>query len=367
MLKAIDNLRRRRSSAEHELQLCPSCEALNLRSLLDYGKDLRQNSFSQSNSFSDVKSQKKSCALCALILDAVEVVLESNSEHYVDYKVLAIRTRSHAKHQLKVSVSGNYRLPLDFKSRVVEAYNQESFTEHFYIQELPPGLLPDNDTNQLIDERPIDFKQVKRWLTTCYHDHKDCDPATKYEFVRRPKKLTVIDVAEKCLVELPAKAPYAALSYVWGGVQLVHLNSHNQRDLRNPRGLLAKQYVGLIPATIWDAIEVTKEIGLRYLWIDSLCIQQDDPVETKHQVTHMHNIFGSAYVTLIAAQGDSASSGLFGTAFRPREVRYGLKVSLLKPCWSAESSFRQLLNTCYPLMLPQVIPVLVLTNISDSR
>lgn len=49
-------------------------------------------------------------------------------------------------------------------------------------------------------------------------------------------------------------------------------------------------------------------------------------METKHQVTHMHNIFGSAYVTLIAAQGDSAGSGLLGTSFRPREVQYGLKM-----------------------------------------
>ena len=298
-----------------------------MRSLLDYGNDLRRNSVSQSLPFSDVKSQKKSCGLCSLILDGAEAVLESNQEHYVDYKLLNVRTRSHAKHQLKVSVSGQYRLPLDLKGRVGEAYNQETFTEHFYLQELPPGLLADDETNVLIDERPIDFKQVKRWLSTCHHDHGvDCDPATKYGFVRRPKDLTVIDVEDKCLVTLPANAHYAALSYVWGGVQLVHLNSKNKEDLKKPGGLSTPQYRGDIPATIWDALEVTREIELRYLWIDSLCIQQDDPVETKHQVTHMHNIFGSAYVTIVAAQGDSAGSGLFGTSFRPREVKCGLKM-----------------------------------------
>lgn len=68
------------------------------------------------------------------------------------------------KHQLKISVSGHHRLPLDLKGRVGEAYNQDSFTEHFYPQELSPGLLADDESNHLADERPIDFSQVKRWL-----------------------------------------------------------------------------------------------------------------------------------------------------------------------------------------------------------
>lgn len=234
MLKALDHLTRRRSSrgasAEQDHHLCSSCETLNVRSLLDYGTGLRRNSVSHSLPFSDVKSQKRSCGLCSLILDGAEAVLESNKEYYVDYKITDIRTRSHAKHQLKISVSGHYRLPLDLKGRVGEAYNQESFTQHFYLQELPPGLLADDESNQLLDERPIDFSQVKRWLSTCHHDHGvECDPATKYGFVRRPKSLTVIDVNARCLVELPEKAHYAALSYVWGGVQLVHLNNQNKK------------------------------------------------------------------------------------------------------------------------------------------
>ena len=331
MLRAIDNFTRRRSSRtshEQEDHLCSSCEAHDVRSLLKYGADKRQNSMSAVLSLGDVKSQKKSCGLCSLMYDGAEAVLDSNQEHYVDRKIQSLRLRSHAKHQLKISVSGMYRLQLDLKGRKgTDEYSREEFTEDFYLQELPPGLLAEDESNRLIDERPIDFSQVKRWLNTCHHDHGDeCDPATKYGFVRRPKRLTVIDVVDKCLVELPELAPYAALSYVWGGVQLVHLNSSNKNDLWKINGLLGSQFAGGLPNTIWDAIDVTKEIEIRYLWVDSLCIQQDDPEETRHQVAHMHNIFGSAYVTLIAAQGDSARSGLLGTSFRPREVRYGLQI-----------------------------------------
>lgn len=330
MLEVIHSFKRRRSSrssADTEDHLCAHCEALDVRNLLKYGADVRRNSISSLQALGDVKSQKKTCELCSLCLEGANAVLDSKQQSYVDKKITSLRTTSHARHQLKISVAGTYRLPLDLRGRRGNEYSHEDFIEHFYLQELPPSLMTDDETNQLIDERPIDFEEVKRWLATCHHDHGvACDSASKYSFVKRPGRLLVIDVEDKQLVDLPQGAQYAALSYVWGGVQLVHLNAKNKRHLMKRKGLLRPEYVDLVPATIWDAIDVTKAIGVRHLWIDSLCIQQDDPAETKHQISTMQNIFGSAYCTIIAGQGTSASSGLYGTPFRPREIRYGLKM-----------------------------------------
>jgi hypothetical protein len=330
MLEVIHNFKRRRSSrssADTEDHLCSHCESLDIRNLLKYGADLRRNSISSVQALGDVKSHKRTCELCSLCLEGADAVMESKQESYVDKKMTSIRITSHAKHQLKVSVSGTYRLPLDLTRRKGNEYTHEDFIEHFYLQEMPPSLMTDLETGQLIDERPIDFEEVKRWLETCHHDHgTDCGSASKYSFVRRPKRLLVIDVKENNLVELPDGVQYAALSYVWGGVQLVHLNAQNKRHLMKKGGLLRPEYKDLVPATIWDAIDVTKAIDVPYLWIDSLCIPQDDPIETRHQISTMQNIFGSAYCTIIAGQGISASTGLFGTPFRPRQVRYGLKM-----------------------------------------
>ena len=73
-------------------------------------------------------------------------------------------------------------------------------------------------------------------------------------------------------------------------------------------------------------MEVTREIGVRYLWVDALCIEQDHRIDIANQIANMHNMFGSAYVTLVAAQGRSTASGLTGTSNKPRSRNVGQKV-----------------------------------------
>jgi len=76
-----------------------------------------------------------------------------------------------------------------------------------------------------------------------------------------------------CLVQaasLPRTSRYAALSYVWGGDQPLKTTSKNV--LAHCQGIPFT----VLSATIRDAIEVTRQLGIRYIWIDSLCILQDD-------------------------------------------------------------------------------------------
>jgi hypothetical protein len=114
MLKAIDNLTRRRSSRtnsnDSDTHLCQTCLNLNIRSLLDPSpspKTLirRGSTLASSLSYPDIKSQKKYCNLCSLLCDGAEAVLESNADHYVDKKISTLRIRPHAKHQLKLWTS----------------------------------------------------------------------------------------------------------------------------------------------------------------------------------------------------------------------------------------------------------------------
>lgn len=75
-----------------------------------------------------------------------------------------------------------------------------------------------------------------------------------------------------------------------------------------------------LPATIRHAISFTREIGIRYLWVDSLCIVQDDNEHKGKQIKHMHQVFGGALVTIVAASGDDADAGLPGVPDAPRNV-----------------------------------------------
>lgn len=72
--------------------------------------------------------------------------------------------------------------------------------------------------------------------------------------------------------------------------------------------------VKIIPQTIKDAIEFTRILGVRYLWVDSLCILQGDSEEAKadwnEESVKMKVIYRNALLTIGAAAGKDAFHGI---------------------------------------------------------
>ncbi len=62
---------------------------------------------------------------------------------------------------------------------------------------------------------------------------------------------------------------YCNLSYVWGGDQ------SSKTTLSNIDTYINEGITLPIPQTIADAISVTNKLGIKYLWVDALCIIQD--------------------------------------------------------------------------------------------
>ena len=77
--------------------------------------------------------------------------------------------------------------------------------------------------------------------------------------------------------------------------------------LKQPGGL----EVGL-PATIADSIALVSALGFRFLWVNSLCITQNDADKKYRLVTSMDKVYADASLTIVAASGSSAQSGLSG-------------------------------------------------------
>ncbi len=65
-----------------------------------------------------------------------------------------------------------------------------------------------------------------------------------------------------------------------------------------------------IPRTIEDAITVVRMIGERYLWVDALCIQQDNPRELREMIRNMDQVFKNSILTIVAESGEHADEGL---------------------------------------------------------
>jgi hypothetical protein len=81
-----------------------------------------------------------------------------------------------------------------------------------------------------------------------------------------------------------------------------------------------------------DAIAITRKLGIRYLWIDSLCIIQDDREDQELEAIKMGSVYGNAYLVLAAT---AAADGDVGCIFpRPisQEVRAAGHIILARMC-----------------------------------
>ncbi|OWY57132.1 HET-like protein [Alternaria alternata] len=118
----------------------------------------------------------------------------------------------------------------------------------------------------------------------------------------------VIDVVDECVVEGDNADRYLTLSYVWGGARTLQATTANIEQLRQPGSLTRDKVV--LPKTIRQAINVTQLLGERYIWIDQLSILQDDYEQKHGQIKRMAEIYANSYLTLVAATGNTAHSGL---------------------------------------------------------
>jgi hypothetical protein len=162
----------------------------------------------------------------------------------------------------------------------------------------------------------VDFSILRGWLDYCRKNHTDsCSVSSQSSLPR----LKLIDCQARLVCSAPDTDEYTALSYVWG-------KAGNTDDSASPSGAKLSDVgaAGLIlptilPKVIESAIIVTKELGLRYLWVDRYCIDQSKKAEKHDQISKMDIIYRRSAVTIIAAAGDDENYGLPGV---DNELRY---------------------------------------------
>ncbi len=152
---------------------------------------------------------------------------------------------------------------------------------------------------------------VKSWLQTCEDDHAKCNQQPLLlSSVMIVKDRIFIDVKHQNLVTRQYNCRYVALSYVWGGIPQLLLTRSNAEALFRTGGL--KGLGNEIPQVIRDVMQVVSSIGEELLWVDSLCIVQDDESLKDQLISDMASIYSSALITIVAANGSNANSGLAG-------------------------------------------------------
>lgn len=167
----------------------------------------------------------------------------------------------------------------------------------------------------------IGLEVIRQWLSACDLDHLAvCHERVQRQFLLQPPSLILIDVRNQCIRITTAQLRYTALSYVWGKSDDVFVTTTlNKHQLCEKESLL--NHWDKLPATIKDAILLTKALRIPFLWVDRLCIVQDDDESLKHNISWMASIYANAYFTIIATEGVNDEFGLRGTrsASGPRD------------------------------------------------
>ena len=157
-----------------------------------------------------------------------------------------------------------------------------------------------------------DLGLAHTWVRECIGKHLPCQRfAKQISCTLKPSPIRLLDIRDMCVIQTTLDAhEYCALSYVWGKASQLKFSHKNLEQLSKAGSLRSKDT--LPSAVVQDAIKVTIQIGYHFLWVDALCICQDDLQELELQILGMNQVFKGAVLTIIAADAHDSSVGLTG-------------------------------------------------------
>lgn len=159
----------------------------------------------------------------------------------------------------------------------------------------------------------FDVDLVKSWMKASEHEH----PIFSDERGDLPVGFRLIDVMDMRVFEPEGTPRFIALSYVWHSPlsdKDFELDADNLGRLQNSHGIQLQD----LPETVADCICLCRDLGERYLWVDRLCIVQDDASSKHDQISGMDRIYSAAKLTVICATDISKEIGIPGAPGRPR-------------------------------------------------
>ncbi|KIW41292.1 uncharacterized protein PV06_06864 [Exophiala oligosperma] len=186
-----------------------------------------------------------------------------------------------------------------------------------------PGEAPTPPEEQVV------YAKARAWLDCCKKKHRSCRrglPGRLYGSIKDvqdksalPFRAVFVGAAEggaPYLIETGGIcAEYATLSYCWGealgaagsgaaGWPHVTLTSNLEERLGGAP-------LDAMPRTIQHAILICQRLGLQYLWVDCLCIVQDDRADWNRESSKMREIYEQSTVTIVALGAKDIYQGCF--------------------------------------------------------
>ncbi|TVY41306.1 hypothetical protein LSUB1_G004145 [Lachnellula subtilissima] len=318
--------------------LCDLCQGLSITQLVKLaeteisGHDFPQQAFYQHHgSYEKLKcSAQDGCELCRLLLEGFENIPmregywegETRSSAVEDLESSDIKICINSEHIYSGDTIGNVRM---FDILMVQcgvpinSRSSNSEEEFMKISPLRLALKVRREELKSVGKYKIGRNQLdpdlasdvnlqcaRNWLDECHQQHASCPTEQIPVLPSRVVDVGTSKDAQFCriLVSNGITSKYVALSHCWGGPISPLLTTDTLPGFQEALA------ISDLPANFRDAVLVTRNLGLQYLWIDSLCIIQDSSRDWEVESRKMCSIYQNATVTISASASRGSKDGI---------------------------------------------------------
>ncbi len=168
------------------------------------------------------------------------------------------------------------------------------------------------------------FTTALGWLEECLKSHRTLCPliASPDGPPKLPTRVIDVGTPIKLVETNNTRGLYACLSHCWGKKQPLTTTRTPDTLERHLKEIQWEQ----LPKTFQEAVRVTRQFGIQYLWIDSLCIIQDDAKDWQIESAQMASTYQNAVITFAGSASSGHSEGLFRRA-HPDHIDHALPPS----------------------------------------
>jgi len=308
--------------------LCDVCRRINFRFLLHEVPMLQMPEVPLGDLERVLK--ERCCAFCRLVRTTLENALGS------DYATLP--TEYEGKKVTMLLVSFFRSLEATKPRRLILWIRPDpwagkpSRSLEMHLAQEPDDFLKHQGLGRTVDSAKFNNILALYWIRMCrmgYGLHRDEEMTRPRS--RPPPGFRLIDVTRGCIVPVDDIRDYVTLSYVWPppGRPILKLSTSNKNQLIERDGSLTDPQIGFatkIPQTIKDAMEICKRVCEGYLWVDALCITQDDDTDRDNQIRAMDYIYSNSALTLVSTCGDGGEASIPGAGSVSRNIAQRVEV-----------------------------------------